>query len=44
MAPWNEPMTVESGDFIAVNPKDEDDIYRIEKNVFRKTYKKVNYA
>lgn len=43
MAPWNEPMIVESGDFIAVNPKNEDDIYRIEKNVFRKTYKKMNY-
>lgn len=40
MAPWNEEMLCEEGDFIA-NPigGEPSDIYRIEKDTFKKTYK-----
>ena len=40
MAPWNEEMLCEEGDFLA-NPigGDPSDIYRIEKDTFKKTYK-----
>ena len=39
MAPWNELMLCEKGDYIA-RPigGDENDIYRIEKNTFQQTY------
>lgn len=39
-APWGEDMLVETGDYIAVAGIDNlDDIYRIEKNSFKQTYK-----
>lgn len=41
-APWGEPMLVEDGDYIAVaDINNLDDIYRIEQESFKKTYKKV---
>ena len=40
-APWGEMMVVENGDMIAVTSlSDLNDIYRIEKNAFLKTYMK----
>lgn len=43
MAPWNEEMLVQKGDWIArpLNGK-EDDIYRIEKDTFDQTYSLKN--
>ena len=42
MAPWNENMICEAGDFIA-RPLggDPKDIYRIEKNTFEQTYSEM---
>lgn len=39
-APWNEDMILETGDFLARPIGDDlDDIYRIEKDTFKQTYK-----
>ncbi len=39
-APWGEAMKVEPGDMIAItDPKNLDDIYRIEKTAFAETYR-----
>ncbi len=39
-APWGEEMIVEPGDFIAQSAQGNyDDIYRIEKNAFKRTYR-----
>lgn len=42
VAPWGEDMIVKSGDFIAsIDLENLDDIYRIEKDEFIDTYKKM---
>eukprot|EP00931_Biecheleriopsis_adriatica_P105380 TRINITY_DN79938_c0_g1_i1.p1 TRINITY_DN79938_c0_g1~~TRINITY_DN79938_c0_g1_i1.p1 ORF type:complete len:797 (+),score=144.47 TRINITY_DN79938_c0_g1_i1:86-2392(+) len=44
VAPWNEPMLVEVGDYIAGKPSSENledgikEVYRIEKSAFAQTY------
>lgn len=39
-APWGESMLIEDGDFLAQSEKGNyDDIYRIEKEAFKRTYR-----
>ncbi len=38
-APWGEDMICENGDYICSTALDGSDVYRIEKEVFKKTYK-----
>lgn len=38
-APWGEDMLCENGDYICSTALDGSDVYRIEKEVFKKTYK-----
>ena len=42
VAPWNEEMICNDGDFLA-RPQngDKNDIYRIEKETFKQTYRKI---
>lgn len=43
MAPWNEEMILTLGDWLArTKDGDKNDIYRIEKETFHKTYKKLD--
>lgn len=39
IAPWNEEMIVKKGDFLATPDENVNEVYRIERNVFIKTYK-----
>ena len=39
IAPWGEEMIVENGDFLASPNAEITEVYRIEKNAFKKTYK-----
>jgi len=40
-APWGEEMLCEPGDYICSTKLDGTDVYRIEKEVFKKTYRLV---
>lgn len=40
-APWDEDMIVNDGDFLATIDKSVPEVYRIERDAFFKTYKKV---
>lgn len=40
-APWDEDMIVNHGDFLATIDESVPEVYRIERNAFFKTYKKV---
>jgi len=41
MAAWNEPMIVNSGDYLATTDVSVPEVYRIEKEAFFLTYEKV---
>lgn len=41
IAPWNEEMICNEGDFLATTSLDDIEVYRIESNIFKKTYKEV---
>lgn len=41
IAPWNEEMIVKKGDFLATPNEEVREVYRIERNIFFKTYEAV---
>jgi len=45
VAPWNEPMMAEHGDYLAKDPTaPQGGYYRIEKKAFRQTYNRITTA
>lgn len=45
MAPWGTPTRVELGDVLALEyPNGKDDIYRIERNLFKGSYADIERA